>query len=82
MRTNLIDILHNVVLESPIPAKALAEEIGKPYSTLLREVNPYDTGAKLGAETMLEIMKRTHNVAPLEYMANQLGYSLVERGIL
>ena len=80
MRSNLIDILHDVVLESDIPAKALAEEIGKPYSTLLREVNPHDAGAKLGAETMFEIIKRTHNVAPLEYMANELGYSLVNTG--
>lgn len=78
MRSSLARILHDVVLGSSIPAKALATEIGKPYSTLLREVNPYDRGAKLGAETMFEIIKHTQNVAPLEYMAKQLGYTLVE----
>lgn len=77
MRSDLIKILHNLVLDNPTPAKVLAKEIGKPYSTLLREINPYDTGAKLGVETLLQIMKFTKNVAPLEYMAGQLGYSLV-----
>lgn len=77
MRSDLIKILHNLVLDNPVPAKVLAKEIGKPYSTLLREINPYDTGAKLGVETLLQIMKHTRNVTPLEYMANQLGYTLV-----
>lgn len=76
MRSDLIKILHNLVLDNPTPAKVLAKEIGKPYSTLLREINPYDTGAKLGVETLLQIMKFTKNVTPLEYMASQLGYSL------
>ncbi len=76
MRSDLIKVVHNIVLESAIPAKALAKEIGKPYSTLLREVNPYDAGAKLGVETLLQIMRFTGNVAPLEYMADQLGYAL------
>lgn len=79
MRSDLIKILHNLVLDSPIPAKVLAKEVGKPYSTLLREINPYDTGAKLGVETLLRIMQYTRNVSPLEYMANQLGYTLTPR---
>lgn len=78
MHTSLIKILHQAVLNSPVPAKALAEEIGKPYSTLMREINPYDTGAKLGAETMFQIIKHTRDVAPLEYMANQMGFVLVQ----
>lgn len=80
MRSELIKILHNLVLDNPIPAKVLAKEIGKPYSTLLREINPYDTGAKLGVETLLQIMKCTQNVTPLEYMAEQLGFSLERKG--
>lgn len=80
MRSDLIKILHNLVLDNPTPAKVLAKEIGKPYSTLLREINPYDTGAKLGVETLLQIMKFTKNASPLEYMAQQLGYSLIPTG--
>ena len=59
MSNDLITTVHDLVLESPIGAKAIAQAVGKPYSTLLREVNPYDTGAKLGAETLMHIMKTT-----------------------
>ena len=69
MSNDLITTVHDLVLESPIGAKAIAQAVGKPYSTLLREVNPYDTGAKLGAETLMHIMKTTGNVTPLEKMA-------------
>ncbi len=74
--SQLTQIVHTVVLEDLKPARKVAEEIGKPYSTLLREVNPYDQSAKLGIETLLDIMQCTGNVTPLEYMAEQLGYRL------
>ena len=75
MSNDLITTVHDLVLESPIGAKAIAQAVGKPYSTLLREVNPYDTGAKLGAETLMHIMKTTGNVTPLEKMALEMGCS-------
>ena len=77
MVSELSTLIHNLVLVTPVPAKDLAKAIGKPYSTLLREVNPYDTGATLGAETLLQIMMQTGDTKPLEYMAGKLGYSLV-----
>ncbi len=77
MISELMRIVHQVVLNSQIPAKALAKDVGKSYSTLLREVNPYDTGAKLGVETLMDIMRRTGNIEPLRYMAGQFGYALV-----
>lgn len=76
MISELTRIVHQVVLNSHIPAKALAKEIGKSYSTLLREVNPYDTGAKLGVDTLMDIMRETGNIEPLHYMAQQFGFSL------
>ncbi|MFV0421460.1 phage regulatory CII family protein [Oleidesulfovibrio sp.] len=76
MISDLTKIVHGVVLGSPKPAKALAQDVGKPYSTLLREINPYDGGAKLGADTLLSIMKETKNIEPLQYMAEQLGYKI------
>ena len=79
MVSELSTLIHNLVLDNPVPAKDLAKAIGKPYSTLLREVNPYDTGAKLGAETLLQIMMQTGDAKPLEYMAGKMGYSLVTR---
>lgn len=77
----LTRIVHTSILESPIPAKVIAKKIGKPYSTLLREVNPYDEGAKLGVETLLQILKITGDTAPLEYLANELGMELVSKKI-
>lgn len=65
------------ILEGRKPAKVVAAEIGKPYSTMLREANPYDTSAKLGVETLLDIMRSTGDPAPLRYMATALGYELV-----
>lgn len=79
MQSDLIKVVHTVVLENEMPAKALADEIGKPYSTLLREINPYDKGAKLGAETLLDIMQQTKDVSPLMYMAEVLGYEMVPK---
>jgi hypothetical protein len=60
-----------------MPAKAIASAIGKPYSTLLRECNPYGKGAKLSAETLMAILKATGNTQPLEVMARELGYKLI-----
>ena len=76
MVSELSTLIHNLVQDNPVPAKDLAKAIGKPYSTLMREVNPYDAGAKLGAETLLQIMLQTGDTKPLEYMAGKLGYSL------
>lgn len=76
MDNNLVNSVHDLVLESPLGAKNIAQAVGKPYSTLLREVNPYDAGAKLGAETLMTIMKITGNVSPLKLMASEMGYSL------
>lgn len=74
--SNLISTVHNLVLESGLGAKNIAAAVGKPYSTLLREINPFDDGAKLGAETLVELMKVTENIEPLEHIAQQFGYEL------
>ena len=74
---NLTKKMQDVVLEGRISAKDVCRQIKKPYSTLLRELNPFDNHAKLGAETMFDIVKATHNVAILEYMARELGYTLM-----
>ena len=76
MTNDLIFTIHDLVLENPLGARAIAQAVGKPYSTLLREVNPYDTGAKLGAETLMSIMKATGDVGPLRKMASEMGYRL------
>ena len=69
--------MQDVVLEGGMPAKEVCAKIRKPYSTLLRELNPFDTHAKLGAETLFDIIKATKNVGILEFMAQELGYTLI-----
>ena len=63
----------------PFPPRIWPSPSANPISTLLREVNPYDTGAKLGAETLLQIMTQTGDLKPLEFMASSLGYELAPR---
>ena len=75
--SKLIESVHTLVIDGDMPAKAIASAIGKPYSTLLRECNPYGKGAKLSAETLMAILKATGNTQPLEVMARELGYKLM-----
>ncbi|MEF2144012.1 MAG: phage regulatory CII family protein [Desulfovibrionaceae bacterium] len=75
----LTRIIQQSILEGGKPAKAISEEIGKPYSTMLREANPFDTTAKVGVETLMEIMKATGNLSPLRYMAAKFGFDLVRK---
>ena len=62
--SKLIESVHTLVIDGDMPAKAIASAIGKPYSTLLRECNPYGKGAKLSAETLMAILKATGNTQP------------------
>ncbi|NDV18944.1 amino acid-binding protein [Pseudodesulfovibrio sp. JC047] len=73
---NVTKVVQDCILDSGIQAKVVAQKINKPYSTLMREINPFDVSAKLGAETLLDIMKVTHDVRPLKYMAVEMGYNL------
>jgi len=73
---NVTKVVQDCILDSGIQAKVVAQKINKPYSTLMREINPFDVSAKLGAETLLEIMKVTHDIRPLQYMATEMGCAL------
>ena len=39
MPDSLLDVIHEIVTEGSKPAKVVAEEIGKPYKTLMRELD-------------------------------------------
>jgi hypothetical protein len=75
MRETVTRITQNMVLGAR-QSKWVAEQIGKPYPTMMRELNPYDQSAKLGADTLLEIMRVTKDISALEFMARELGYQL------
>lgn len=74
--SSITRLVQETIFASPTEAREIARAIGKPYSTLMREVNPWDPGAKLGADTLLQVMQVTRDVRPLEYMADELGYTI------
>lgn len=77
MTKTLYDVIREMVLTAPRPAKALAEELGKPYSTFMREINAGDSGAKLGVETLIPLMQACDSVMPLRYLASRLKCRVV-----
>ena len=70
--------IQNLVLEMvqncSRPVKSIASEVGKPYSTLMRELDPEDRGAKLGVEMLLPLMQACDSTLPLRYLAEEMGY--------
>ena len=79
MKDRLLSVFQETLFQSGHTADEIAKGIGKPYSTLLRECNPYDKRAKLGALTLFEIMCFTKNIDPLREMAHIMGYELTQR---
>ena len=79
MSDGLLTVLQDTVFLSGYSASDIAKGIRKPYSTLMRECNPYDKGAKLGVVTLFEIMDFTKNIEPLRYMASRMGYELAPK---
>lgn len=72
------ELMHEVVMgeTAKVPAKAVAQELDKPYFTLARELNPEDPGGKLDAALVLPIMQTTGDHRPLEFLAHAMGYRL------
>lgn len=73
---NLEEITHKLVIAGPMSAKAIAKAVRKPYSSLMRELNPYDRNAKLGANTFVRIMEATGDTKPLRELAEHFGMVL------
>lgn len=67
----LLSVVHGMVLRNN--PKAIAEEIGKPYTTLLREINQHDEGAKLGVHDFSLITRITADFEALDFMERSLG---------
>ncbi|HAS88560.1 MAG TPA: hypothetical protein DCS48_04565 [Desulfovibrio sp.] len=68
--------IQDLVMNGPVSLDELAERLGKNPKTLAREVNPEDKKAKLGAETLVEIMRITGAVEPLRLMAEELDLTI------
>ena len=68
----VVKAIHETVVNGKMPSKAIASAIGKPYSTLLRETNPLDPGAKLGVETFMAIIETTGDSAQCDGAGTRL----------
>lgn len=77
MKSTITEIIHDMVLNGPVPAKTIAREIDKPYTTMLRELNPYDNGAKVGVDMLVPLMKAAKSVAPLNHLAQEMGFAIM-----
>jgi DNA-binding transcriptional ArsR family regulator len=73
MTGTIMEVIREMVRTSGKPAKELARELGKPYSTFMRELSQRDTGAKLGVDLLLPLMRACDSIAPLRYLAARLG---------
>lgn len=77
MPTTILDILSEMVRASGKPAKALARELGKPYTTFMRELSASDRGAKFGVELLLPLMQACGSILPLRYLASRMECRVV-----
>ena len=68
------------VLDAPngLPAKVVADEMGKNYYTLLRELNPNHASHKFGADDLVPAMRATGSRRPLIAQADALNMAVIE----
>lgn len=72
---SLTEVLRADIKRAPSgkSASLIAELLGKPYTTLMNELNPEQPGAKFGAELLLPVMELTDSDEPLHYLAKRRG---------
>lgn len=79
----LTDAVGRMLEESGKPIKAVSADMGKPYSTLCRELDPADEGAKLGVDTLYPLICSICGSTPetpplpLQWLAARLGFRCV-----
>lgn len=69
-------LIQDVVMNDLSGINKMARSAGKKCSTLIREANPYDSGAKMSADTLLKVMEISRDIRPLAYMAQKMGLEL------
>lgn len=75
MDGGILESIERAMDEQGITIKALAPLVGKEYPTLKRELNGHDPYAKLGAETLIPIIREI-GPAPLEFIAAACGFTV------
>ena len=74
-----LTLIHAAVCGEHGKGKELARMLGMPYSTLMRQANPADRGAKLGLDLFCRIMRATGDYRPLECLAGLCGFALIPK---
>lgn len=77
--SQLISICQAAAKNAPngLSCEQIADLLGCSYATLMSELS-CQPGHKLGAECMFSLMKTTGSIAPLQFMALELGAVFVE----
>lgn len=82
----LTDAVNMIIGQSGYPEKGISADIGKPLSTLQRELNPHDDGAKLGVDTLFPLIRSCcgdnpgEAPEPLVWLCKRLGFEPVKIG--
>lgn len=82
MSEGILAVVNEMVGEDKQTQSLIAVKVGKAHSTLQRELNPFDKGAKLGVETLIPLMLACGSAKPLEFIAAAMGYAVVPVGAL
>lgn len=79
MKGQLTSICQAMTKNSPngLSTEQIADLAGCSYATLMSELSG-QPGHKLGAERMLDLMKITSSIAPIQFMARELGGVFIE----
>lgn len=79
MQSSITRICHSLATEEMGKARQVAQAMGRPYGTLMRELSPSDAGAKMGIDSLVPFCRVVHSVEPVRVIADQLGHDLVPR---
>ncbi|MFW5497745.1 MULTISPECIES: phage regulatory CII family protein [unclassified Maridesulfovibrio] len=69
----LSDEVQEMVLNSTLGARDVAEAVGKKYPVLLNEMNSENDRHKLGADMLIPLMNACNSVEPLRYLSERMG---------
>lgn len=73
MITTLKEAIHQIIDNSPIPSRTLAEELGISYSYLMNAANPDLPDFKLPARHIIPLTRLTGDFAAVDFIENSLG---------
>lgn len=66
--------IHDAVVDAV--AKGLAEKIGCSHVALLQRANPNDDAHRMNVEQLVQVIKHSGDIGPLEALAALFGYDL------